>query len=274
MIFERLIEKLLPTGRAWIVLPSKVMGAILGGLADELENVRTYANKVKDSIFPYLMDAEFISDWEKRFRLLEAPALTEDERRDRLAAQWQPGGQSAEFLETVLHDAGFDVYIKESAILADASKLGDNILGDFVLEGNVEQNQIVTECTSDNPNPEAFYLGDFTLSTSTFLGSVKVDPCTDLLGVIPTLGDFVLGDDVVLGLNKAKFIVNYIDDSLDPSETCPVIEQRCIYIFYIQGPGDFGDLASVPSARYAEFRELVLKHKPGHTWAACFLNLV
>ena len=277
MIFENLIEKLLPTGRAWLQRPVKIMGAILGGIADEMETVRASSLKLKDSIFPQLMDVEFIPDWENRFKLPFSAVMSEQERRDRLDSQWQQGGQSLEFIQSVLQEAGFDVYLKESAILADTLRLGDGeTLGDSILEGNVVPGQIVTQCTSDDPNPSAFTLGDFTLDSSTYLGTIEVDPCKELGGTGFSLGtrDIILGDDITLETNQAKFIVNHIDDSLDPSETCPVIEQRCIFIFYIQGPGAFGDAASVPASRYAEFRELVLKHKPARTWAAAFIKLV
>lgn len=272
MMFERVIEKLLPTGRAWLQRPVKIMGAIFGGIADEMALTRLVALKVKDSIFPQLMDVEFIPDWENRFNLFDAN-LTEQERRDRLDAQWQSRNIASEYLETQLQDNGFDVFVKESAILANPTSLGDDILGDFVLEGNIVAGQIVTQCTS-NVRPDSI-LGEFTLDTSTDLSHpVKADPCKDLAGAGVSLGDFVLGDDIALEANKAKFIVNHIDASLDPIASCPVLEQRCIFIFYIQGPGEFGDVADVPAARYNEFRELVLKHKRASAWAACFINLI
>lgn len=272
MIFERLIEKLLPTGRAWLQIPFKIMTAIIGGIADEMEKVRTTALELKDSIFPQLMDVQFIPDWESRFKLPEA-ILTEQERRDRLEAQWQSRRITSEFLETQLQDANFNVFVRDSAILANPTSLGDDILGDFVLEGNIVENQVVTQCTS-NVRPDAI-LGEFTLDTSSNIGfPAKADPCKDLAGVGVSLGDFVLGDGIALEANKAKFIVNHIDALLDPLDSCPVIEQRCIFIFYIQGPGEFADVADIPAARYNEFRELVLKHKRASAWAACFINLV
>jgi uncharacterized protein YmfQ (DUF2313 family) len=275
-IFERLIAKLLPTGRAWWLLPQKIMGAIFGGIADVLQDVRTEALKVKDSNIPQLMDVEFIPDWENRFNLPDAD-LTEQERRDRLEAQWQPGSPALQFLEQQLQAAGFDVYVITGSIIANGNVLGDGLtLGDFVLEGNVETGETVTRCTSVTPHPEAI-LGDMVLGDDIALSpSVKSDPCKDLAGDGLTLGDsdFTLGDDVTLGQQTTKMIVDHINPQYDPSSTCPISEAYCAFIFYIQGPGEFGDLANIPAARYSEFRELVLKHKAEHTWAAVFANLV
>lgn len=272
MIFERVIAKLLPTGRAWIQKPGKIMGAILGGIADQMEDVRAHALLLKDSIIPQDMDVQFIPDWESRFKL-PAATLTEQERRDRLEAQWQPRRLSNEFLQQQLHDAGFDVHVKEGTFIADANSLGDLILGDAILEGNIVEGQVITQCTS-GARPDSI-LGEFTLDPSSHLGEpAKVDPCKDLAGTGLALGDFVLGDGVPLEANKAKFIFNHIDASLDPTSTCPISEERCIFIFFIQGPGELGDTASIPAVRYSEFRELVLKHKRASAVAAAFINLV
>ena len=273
MMFERLIDKLLPTGRAWIQLPLKVQSAIFGGIADEFKKVRATALLVKDSNLPHEMDAQFIPDWEKRFDLPQQDMLTEQERRDRLDTQWQQGGLTVQYLQAQLQGAGFEVYIKESWMLAQTSGLGDIILGDDVLEGNFYTGQAVTHCTTGVRGDTI--LGDFTLDSSSHIGPpAQADPCKTFAGEGATLGDFILGDDIPLESNKAKFIVNHIDELLDPIDTCPINEERCIFIFFIQGPGEFGDFANIPAARYSEFRELVLKFKRGPHWAACFLNLV
>lgn len=272
MIFERMISRLLPTGRAWLQRDNKVMTAILGGLADQLDDLRAQALLLKDSILPQEMAAQFIPDWEKRFGL-PAADLTEQERRDRLDAQWQPGRITNEYLQEQLQAAGFDVYVIEDVHLAEANSLGDLILGDAILEGNVFQGMVVNQCTSGT-RPEAI-LGDLILDAGTHIGLPPfADPCKNLAGGGFSLGDFVLGDGVPLESNRAKYIFNYIDPEFDPTNTCEMFEQYCARIFFIQGPGDLGDAADIPAARYLEFRELVLRHKRAASGAACFLNLV
>ena len=272
MIFERMISRLLPTGRAWLQRENKVMTAILGGLADQLDDLRAQALLSKDSILPQEMDAQFIPDWEKRFGLPVAD-LTEQERRDRLDAQWQPGRITNEYLQVQLQAAGFDVYVIEYVFLAEANSLGDLILGDAILEGNIVEGQVVNQCTSGD-RPDSI-LGELILDEDSHMGApLFADPCKNQAGDGLSLGDFVLGDGVPLESNRAKYIFNYIDPLFDPTNTCEMIEQLCARIFFIQGPGDFGDAADVPADRYLEFRELVLRHKRAASGAACFLNLV
>ena len=247
MIFERLIKKLLPTGRAWRqVAGIKVITDVLGGIADEFEKVRAEALKLKDSIIPELMDSQFIPDWEQRFKLPPISNGTEQERRDRLATQWQNrGGQTREYIETRLQESGFDVYVYSGFYIADGFILGDGILGDGVLEGITYPGEILA-----------------------------LPPCDQFASNVKTLGDFVLGDGDTLGVNRPRIIINYIDDSKENDSFCPLPALRYKFVFYIGGPGGIGDIADIPASRYNEFRELVLRYKPARTWVFAFVNLI
>lgn len=249
MIYEKLIGKLLPTGRAWLQKPLKIMSAIVGGIADELEALKLVAELVRDSIFPSLMNEIFIPDWEQRFKLPPPTYLTLEERRERLTAQWLDGtGQTREHIENKLRESGFDVYVTDGVFDAPFdSLLGEYVLGDFALEG-------------------AVVIGD----------KVIADPCSQFSSVGTILGDFVLGDNYVLDKNQPRIIVNHIDDSLENEDYCPLAVEDHKYVFYIQGePGpDLGTIASIPSARYLEFREIILKYKPANSWALAFIQMV
>ena len=170
----------------------------------------------------------------------------EQERRNRLATQWQNlGGQTREFLQARLQESGFAVYVYDGIYVADASILGDEILGDFVLEGD------------------------------TFPGeTLAVDPCAQFASNVGTLGDYVLGDGNQLGINRPRVIQNYIDESKDNTDFCPLPAIRFAGVNYIAGPGGIGDIADIPASRYDEFRELVLRYKRGTSWALAFVNLV
>jgi hypothetical protein len=249
MIYEKLISKLFPTGRAWLQKPFKIMTAIMGGIADELEKLKAEAELMRDSIFPDLMDEKFIPDWEERFKLAPPNGLAIQDRRDRLTAQWLDGeGQTREHIENKLRESGFDVYVTDGTFDAPFdSLLGEYVLGDFGLEGNV-------------------VVGDL----------VVADPCSQFSSVGTILGDFALGDNYVLDKNRPRIIVNHIDDSLENEDFCPLDVEEHKYVFYIQGePGPaLGEIATIPAARYLEFREIVLKYKPANSWALAFIQMV
>lgn len=250
MIFEKLIERLLPTGRAWIQKSFKIMTAIFGGISDELDKLKAEMELVRDSIFPDLMDADFIPDWEERFKLPFSSQLTEQERRERLTIQWQSGtGQTREHIENKLRESSFDVYVTDGVSIAEFdSILGDDVLADFALEGDI-------------------VAGD----------QVIADPCSQFSTVGSILGDFVLGDGFPLDKNRPRIIVNHIDDALENEDFCPLSdEDQNKYVFYIQGaPGPaLGEIATIQAERYDEFREIVLKYKPANTWALAFIQMV
>jgi len=247
MDFQKIISSHLTTGRAWLQRPFKVMSAIISGIGDELQKYYIYINTVRDSIFPSLMEESFIPDWESRFRLPFNPALTIAERRARLETQWNNrGGQTQEYVQDKLRESGFDVYVTPGVYSADfQSILGDVVLGDFNLEGIV----------------------------SGFLASI--DPCNQFITAGAILGDFVLGDNLVLDINRPRIIQNHIDGELENEDFCPIDPYRWKFFFYISGdPLDITAIANIPASRYSEFRELVLRYKPIRTWALASLNLV
>jgi len=248
MDFEKIISGIFPTGRAWLPRPLKVLSAIVGGIGDEIKKWYDFMLLVKDSIFPELMDESFIPDWETRFRLPYQAGLTIAERRERLATQWtNSGGQTQEYIQGKLRESGFDVYVISGIQYVEfQSILGDElVLGDFYLEGNI-----------------AGY-------------AYAIDPCEQYVAAGAILGDFVLGDNFVLDVNRPRIIQNHINAIYENEDACPIAPFRHKFVFYISGdPIDITALASIPSARYNEFRELVLRYKPMRTWAFAFLNLI
>lgn len=110
-LFFRIIRHLLPRARAWRLTIDKTLRQFFEGLSDAPGDARDFVDDVYDDLDPQRTRA--LSDWEDQFGLV-AGTLTEQERRDRLAAAWKAtGGQDPRYIEDTLRGAGFDVYVHE-----------------------------------------------------------------------------------------------------------------------------------------------------------------
>ena len=111
MLFFRIFQHLLPTGRAWRTLTDKVLRRFFLGLAAGAPtDAREYLDDVYEDLHPET--TRELALWEKQFGLLAQG--TEAERRLQIDAAWKAqGGQSPSYLQTTVRAAGFDVYIHE-----------------------------------------------------------------------------------------------------------------------------------------------------------------
>lgn len=111
MAFLRVFQHLLPRGRAWRLTAEKTLRKFFEGLAGPYDDARAFVDGVYNDLRPaYTRE---ISKWEVQFGI-DYPAADEGDRRAALASAWSAsGGQSANYLQTLLRAAGFDVYVHE-----------------------------------------------------------------------------------------------------------------------------------------------------------------
>lgn len=110
-LFFRVLRHLLPTGRAWRLFLGTQIDQFMRGLVEFMPAIREYIDLVWLDTQP--QDTRQLAQWEGIFGL-DPAGLTDQERRDRLAAAWTAlGGQSPRYIQDVLQAAGFDVYIHE-----------------------------------------------------------------------------------------------------------------------------------------------------------------
>lgn len=111
MMFLRIFKHLLPNARAWRITVDKKLRQFFEGLAESGDAVKTFFDGVRSDIFP--QTTREVETWEQQFGLRDT-GLTEQQRRDRLAATWRAlGGQSPDYIQQTLRDNGFDVYVHE-----------------------------------------------------------------------------------------------------------------------------------------------------------------
>jgi hypothetical protein len=110
-IFNQIVH-LLPNARAWRITIEKTLRKFFEGLADGLTGPVEYFDDIYDDVFPGL--TRNLAEYEAQFGLTPG-SLTEQQRRDRLAAEWAAtGGQSPAYIQSVIQSAGFtDVFIHE-----------------------------------------------------------------------------------------------------------------------------------------------------------------
>lgn len=111
MIFLRIFKHLLPRARAWRLTVDKKLRQFFAGLSSVGESVKIFMDEIGLDVFP--QDTRELSNWETQFGL-PSTGLTEQQRRDRLAAAWKAlGGQSPKYIQDTLRANGFDVYVHE-----------------------------------------------------------------------------------------------------------------------------------------------------------------
>jgi len=111
MIFLRIFKHLLPRARAWRLTVDKKLRQFFAGLSNVGQSIKIYMDEIWLDVFP--QDTRELSNWETQFGL-PSTGLTEQQRRDRLAAAWKAlGGQSPKYIQDTLRANGFDVYVHE-----------------------------------------------------------------------------------------------------------------------------------------------------------------
>lgn len=111
-MFSRIVRHLLPTGRAWRLFPGSLLAKFVDGLVAFSADVREFVDLVWLDTQP--QDTRELEKWETIFGL-NPLGLTEQQRRDAVEGAWRAtGGQSPQYIQDVLHAAGFTtVYIHE-----------------------------------------------------------------------------------------------------------------------------------------------------------------
>ena len=112
-MFLNIFKHLLPNARAWRITAVKQLREFFDGLgnSDIATGVKIFFDEIWTDVDP--QQTRELELWETQFALPDT-GITEQERRDRLAATWQAvGGQDPRYIQDTLQAAGFDVYIHE-----------------------------------------------------------------------------------------------------------------------------------------------------------------
>jgi len=111
MAWLNIAKHLLPRAKAWRLTLDNTLRRLIDGLIDFPNDIQEYFDLIWLDMFP--ATTRELDAWEYQWGLPETN-LTEQERRDRLAATWAAiGGQDPSYIQATLQANGFDVYIHE-----------------------------------------------------------------------------------------------------------------------------------------------------------------
>lgn len=263
MIFFRAFQHLLPRGRAWVVVVEKRLRQFFEGLSGVGSEAKQFVDDVWADLYP--KTTRDLAGWEKQYGL-PSVGLTEQQRRDRLAAAWKAqGGQDPRYIEDTLQANGFDVYVHEwwqpgtePAVGVQGQATPRNPL--LYVREEFTGVRLLVECGEEFAAcGEEFAEAGNALQPSGFPLVNKITQTVP--AYLPRCGEDLAacGEDLAACGNFDVFStegVNYIV-SRDP--------KFWPYFLYIGGE-TFGEIAGVDPKRQSEFEALCLKICPTQQW--------
>lgn len=235
MVLFRLFQHLLPRALAWQTTVATSLRRYLEGLAAFAADVRTFVDLVYLDLFP--STTRELPSWEFEFAL----ASTGDDatRRLRLAAAWAAqGGQSPDYIQSVLQTAGFtSVFLYEWFVAPGPPWIARDprnyttqpLIGAYQCEGTSPW-----QCFDPEP------------------GEPLAPHCDDSLA------------------NEPGYIVN-LDLTRRAPPAVPDDPARWPYFLYFAGDA-FPQLAPVDATRIDELKELLLRICPTQQWIVLMID--
>lgn len=239
MNFLELFKHLLPRSRAWDITITKNLRLFFKSLADGL---LTPIKEFLDNVFLDINPATTreLSAWEVQFGLRDI-ALTEQERRDRLAATWKAlGGQDPRYIQDTLQDAGFDVYVHE-----------------WWVPGTEAPVNVMVAATARNPF-------NFLIDAGGFI--IYLTECGEALA---QCGE----TQMEAGNTNSPQGYPLVNLPESVSYPIPVDPNTWCYFLYIGGE-TFPNVAQIDPKRREEFEALCLKICPAHLWLGILVEYV
>lgn len=271
MVWLRIFKHLLPHGKAWRLTIDRTLRKFFEGLSDIGASAKEYIDLVWLDIFPDT--TREISAWETQFGL-PSVGLTTQQRRDRLAATWKAlGGQDPAYIQRVLQENGFDVYVHEWWTPGSEPAVGVKqcvtprsplmyLRREFTkVQLGVECGEALAQCgeafalAGNGVEPRGYPLVNRILRT--------------VPDVQPLAGEALAacGEALAHCGNFEGFRTEY-QNYIVPSDTT-----KWPYFLYI-GAESINDIAQVDPKRRDEFEALCLKICPTHLWLGILVEYV
>jgi len=274
-------KHLFPKALAWLMPWDGFLRKYIDGLSETPADIRDFADNVYLDMFP--QTTRELELWEQQFNITAAG--TDQQRRDNIAARWVAlGGQGLDYLESVIHTAGFTNVFLHPWFNADGSTKNPNFfLQDsrpafdfFTGKPNLQTGDGISQSSgSHSVTDYPFFTGQVgaqsgdgtTQTASQFLPFIPYFYYTGKPGaqtgdgVTQTAGQLVVNG--ILLVNKGPNVSYSVPQTLD--------EYR--EILYVGGE-TFPDFADVPIEQKEEFERLLLRYLPYSHWIGLLINYV
>jgi len=268
-MFLRQIEHLLPRAHAWRMPFAGELRKLFRGLVGAPSDLRDYCDGIHTQLDPQLTTE--LPTWQKQFGLF--PTGTESDQRNALASAWQQqGGQSPNYLQSVVRAAGFDVYIHEWP--QDVASLSQIECGEPLAACGEPR----AECADRGIN--RFVHNPLLYTDQPLSGTVQCGNPPGTAGVIPAeCGEpDAMCNGFLANSASVRYLVNK-DLSQNAPPSIPTNSDSWHYFLYWGGPTLDDDnpslstnWASIPAARKVEFERLILKLCPMQQWLVTVVN--
>lgn len=267
---ERIFFHLLPRGRAWALSIAKQLRQFIRGISIPLiSNTKLAADVAFLDVLPQYTSR--LADWEEQWGLTNQ-GLSEQARRDRLAATWAATGSlSPHYLQNLLQDQGFDVYVHdwwvpgtEPAVGVEACATARDPFTYLVDLG--ASNTSETQC-----GEALAQCGEATALCGYLSGAVGY-PLSNK--VVATQRDFLIAcGEALAQCGEATALCGQYSALTDRDilYPLPADPDKWPYFVYIGG-ATFPDGAVVDSQRREEFERLLLKYCPAHMWIGVLVS--
>ncbi|WP_432633365.1 putative phage tail protein [Brachyspira sp.] len=268
--YFELIKKLLPKSKLWKLLDTKYLNKFFRALTSLFDDVRKYIDSIYLDLFPD--STRSLELWEEQYAIIN-PDKSEEIRRNTIAMRWKDkGGQSAYYMQKILQENGFDVFVYENNPITDPNSFLDNdddqnqvIVNGFVPRVTEIRNVLI--CCQDVPREALVYCSAdgkwFCGNEEAISGYYKNDAGAKW---------FCGNDRAVCG-----YFENYIE--FESEDDIPTNEKYFPFCFFVGGKverdasGRITKMlaASIPFERLDYFRRLILSLKPAQTW--CIIRM-
>ena len=231
------IDTIIPDGSAWAVAPGEDLDKLYDGIAENWEEIRLFLADLENTRNPTF--TPFLSDLEREFGVLTNPNLTETQRRTQLKpiVYNRASNGSIDAMQQALDDAGFSVSVHSNDPAVDPALFVTT--DDLIVNGDIFKQTLIFTTLCGKPDslcgrPEALCGAN---------SGIQRDP---ILYVVPPNSDdwplvFFVGGDATR--DGGGFLTNI-------------------------------NTANVPAEQESQFKRIILKYKPIHSWAGLVVTYV
>lgn len=264
--YKDILSSLLPEGSLWRPAEGNGLDLFLEGMGDNEERVRQFLADLAYIRNPDL--TIILSDLEKEYGIKTNNNISEADRRAHLAGIMyaRRANGSRDFLQNQLQRAGFDLYVYDNAPAVDPDDLVFGQAQIYCGDTLAQCGESIAQCADFDG--ELIVNGDIGTTTIDYLVL-----CGETLAQC--------GEPTALAGNYSGVTIEPIEYEI-PDGSGTEVERWWNLIFLVGGAvtrGGSGEITSIefvdiPIQNRQALKQIILKYKPMHSWAAVAVNWV